>query len=184
MGHYDTIIEQEYNLENNNKKQSSVSTLPQRGSRNVVVDPEINKSPVFKHSEGKAAGARFYYLEELGNITGNGDLKNLGKCLFMYAAKPDIDLLGAAYRACVVYINDHNLTMEAVKARMDALKNEKYTLQSYKNRLNLELLQDAAARHFIKLCHGENCDDESGAHHIGHIMCNILMMYYQQQHYY
>jgi len=56
---------------------------------------------------------------------------------------------------------------------------EKYSADNWKKGLNKDELIDSMLRHLHKLSDGEEIDEESKLHHIGHIMCNCMFYAYQ-----
>ena len=57
----------------------------------------------------------------------------------------------------------------------------KYQRYNYTKGHNISQLVAAAKRHLGKYLAGEESDDESGVHHLGHVMANCLMMLHQRE---
>lgn len=56
---------------------------------------------------------------------------------------------------------------------------KKYGRYNYCKGHDLTQLVAAAKRHLGKYLEGEDCDNESGVHHLGHVMANCLMLLHQ-----
>jgi hypothetical protein len=55
---------------------------------------------------------------------------------------------------------------------------EKYSPHNWKKGFPKEEILESMQRHLAKLFDGEDIDQESGLHHIGHIMCNAMFYSY------
>lgn len=54
----------------------------------------------------------------------------------------------------------------------------KYAPKNWQKGLDKSEILESLQRHVAKLFDGENIDQESGLHHIGHIMCNAMFYSY------
>lgn len=55
---------------------------------------------------------------------------------------------------------------------------KKYDRENWKKGLSKECILDSLLRHTLKLSDGEEIDEESKLHHIGHIMANCMFYSY------
>ena len=53
---------------------------------------------------------------------------------------------------------------------------KKYSPDNWKKGLSTVACMESMKRHWDKLMEGEALDEESGIHHIGHIMCNAMFI--------
>lgn len=133
--------------------------------------------PNIKHSEGKPAGARYCFLEALNDdligykiaeivniLETKGKIQN-----YIYQLKEDVLNKG----------NKLDIVNDLIKLRTQALDSGKYTKEGYKQKIDVSLLLDALARHYIKLLYVGQYDDESGCLHLSHILANLIIIDYQ-----
>ncbi len=74
-------------------------------------------------------------------------------------------------------IGSHRELFDGVIAvRSKALESGKYTQESWKEPIDIDLLLDAAARHLISYLYVGQIDKESGENHMCHIVANVLMI--------
>jgi hypothetical protein len=71
--------------------------------------------------------------------------------------------------------------VEAELARAMEYGAKKYGRYNYTKGHDLSALVAAARRHLSKYMNGEDIDPESGVHHLGHSMANMLMMLHQTE---
>ena len=74
---------------------------------------------------------------------------------------------------------DKDFLNNLIAVRAGALASGKYTVESYKEEIDVNLLLDATARHLLKVIHIGDIDEESGIHHYGHIAANLIMIHTQ-----
>ena len=55
---------------------------------------------------------------------------------------------------------------------------KKYARDNWKKGLNREEILDSMFRHLAALIDGQEIDEESGEHHIGHLFCNCMFYSY------
>lgn len=146
-----------------------------------------------KDTEGKASGARYCYLADIANcVLGNihdskgyrDTISAVGETLSTMVRAYDKGWLEDVKHYCSVLIKDlleidAGLYHELVKVRMNALDSGKYTPDGYRDELDVTLLMDAAARHFIKKLLVGDIDEESGCTHEAHIAANAIMIHTQ-----
>ena len=56
-----------------------------------------------------------------------------------------------------------------------------YGRMNYTKGHDLTQIVSAAKRHLGKYLNGEECDQDSGVHHLGHVMANCLMLIHQRE---
>jgi hypothetical protein len=160
------------------------------------IDPLISIDSVskpLKDIEGKAAGARYCYLADIANCVlgsksgskGYRDtMNNVGETLSLIVDTYDRGEIEGAMHYCSLLIEnlldvDVGLHHELVKVRANALDSGKYSPNGYKEKIDINLLLDAAARHFIKILLEADIDEESGCTHEAHIAANVIMIHTQ-----
>lgn len=57
----------------------------------------------------------------------------------------------------------------------------KYTPGNWKKGLNREEVLESLQRHLIQLFSGQEVDEESQSHHMGHILCNAMFYLYHHR---
>lgn len=77
-----------------------------------------------------------------------------------------------------------NIIEELIALRADVLRIGKYKKDDYKEKIDISLLLDAAARHYIKYVLGTVIDEESGHSHLAHLLANVVLIRYQVENYY
>ena len=73
----------------------------------------------------------------------------------------------------------NDVLKDLIRLRNQAISSGKYTLDGYKEKIDLHLLFDALARHFLKYSFGDIIDTESGYLHKSHMLANVLIIRYQ-----
>jgi hypothetical protein len=148
------------------------------------------RKPMLKDTKGKAAGARYCYLDDIANVVLGSVKDSKGYRDTMSAVGETLSTIVRAYdkgwmldvkHYCAVMIQDLleldvSLHHELIKVRAQALDSGKYTPEGYRDELDVTLLMDAAARHFIKKLMVGDIDEESGCTHEAHIAANIIMI--------
>ena len=146
-----------------------------------------------KDVEGKAHGARYCFLNDIANCVLGGvnvnptyrdELSYIGETLSTIVRAYDKGWIKDAQHYCSVLIQDllerdKNLHHELVKVRMHALDSGKYTSEGYREEIDVALLLDAAARHYIKILFDGDIDEESGCTHLAHMAANAIMIHTQ-----
>ena len=134
-----------------------------------------------KDMTGKSAGARFCFLQDVASSFGVNYFSSLGfslhtatTCIEENQFEAAKTVLAAAAKR--IAAERPEMLSEMIKIRADILEAGKYSINSYKSFIPLEALLDAAARHYIKLVAGIETDEESGCHHLGHILANIVII--------
>lgn len=173
MGHYDEFEEdQKWLLHSNNREEELRQAL--EAWENLPND-ELKKQ-----TKGKPEGARNCFLTYLQQLPKEIDEKNFEHLqkLAELIELSDIDIraLREMYH-CIEHSYGDNLKLwsEVIGVRNQALKSGKYKPQSYKDPIDITLLQDAMARHYIKYLMVSKLDEESGYSHLAHIVANILI---------
>lgn len=144
-----------------------------------------------KHTNGKEEGARFCFLYELahndqvldyglGNLI--DDLMSNYEAIKKDSKEKRIDLLYSKVQNVIkilVASNKRQVISDLIKLRHQAVDSGKYSVNSYKIKIDLSLLLDALARHYIKYSFGDERDEESGYLHKSHMLANLLIIRYQ-----
>ena len=65
-----------------------------------------------------------------------------------------------------------------VQILQETYKKGKYPRDNWKKGMELKDILDSLFRHVVALMDGEEYDQESGRHHIGHILCNCMFYQY------
>lgn len=147
----------------------------------------------FKDTKGKAEGARYCYLADIANCVLGGinnskgyrdSMNNVGETLSVIVRAYDKKWLLDVKHYCSVLIKDlleldSGLHHELIKVRANALNSGKYKTEGYREEIDVRLLLDAAARHFIKKLMVGDIDEESGCTHEAHIAANAIMIHTQ-----
>jgi hypothetical protein len=71
------------------------------------------------------------------------------------------------------------LVNNLISLREQAISSGKYDKYSYRKKIDIEKLFDAAARHYIKYIFNIEKDEESGFTHLAHITANLIMIHVQ-----
>ena len=95
---------------------------------------------------------------------------------------PLLQALG--YKLALLYkkLNFYNSKLYDLRAFEDMTKVLEYGIEKYdrnnwrKGYINKFSTADSLYRHLRQLIIGESYDEESGLHHIGHIMCNVMFL--------
>lgn len=169
MGHYRNQIEEYY-----------CSEEEVLGKPHTVGAPSGYIKPL-KESDGKAQDARFCFLGDIA-ATVNEDYQELGAALSSIVSGVESnDICGAKFYCYEVMhlLSNEQLMNDLVGVRAQALNSGKYTFESYKEDIDVNLLLDAAARHLLKILFVGDIDEESGFPHVAHIAANIIMIHTQ-----
>lgn len=138
-----------------------------------------------KHSDGKPEGARYCFIEEL-----TGD--RLGKLIARLVHEVDnkLDAYNLKLRLNDIRSelmkdkNNREIVHDLITLRSKAITSKKYTVDGYKEKIDINLLLDALARHYIKYSLVDIRDEESECLHLSHIWANIILIGYQLEHHY
>lgn len=134
-----------------------------------------------KETTGKAEGARYCYLGEHSILTNKNQYFNLETILKSLVEAVDEEAYFSARHIVEVALQavrdlDDDFLTNLITVRAHALSSGKYTLDSYREEIDINLLLDATARHLLKILHVGDIDEESGVHHLGHIAANLIMI--------
>jgi len=136
-----------------------------------------------KHSKGKAEGARFCYLSSIASASEYAETaadyvgRHLDDLLsHQYEVSQQITFMMLVEYAALAVGTHKELFDGVIAVRAKALESGKYTQESWKEPIDVDLLLDAAARHLISYLYVDEIDEESGENHMAHIVANILMM--------
>lgn len=149
----------------------------------IIPDSEIanGESKPLKETAGKPEGARYCFLTDIGS-TIDHPYSHIGKHLAAIVREQDNNNPQASMyiieNLLPTLIDSSNLS-ELIGVRADALASGKYVTESYREKIDVNLLLDAAARHYLKLLFVENIDAESGYPHIAHITANLIIIHTQ-----
>jgi hypothetical protein len=149
---------------------------------------EMESTPL-KETKGKAHDARYCYLYDIAKVVfdhENSDISqkyiDIGEMLaIIVESVEDNNVANAEYYCSEILnnlINERTLH-ELVGVRAHALSSGKYTLDGYRGEIDVKLLLDAAARHFLKILFVDKTDEESGFSHDAHIAANVIMVHTQ-----
>lgn len=130
------------------------------------------KEKIGKHTEGKTAGARYFFLRELADKEHEMAAGYIHELIHSDFIEDKIDYCRFIIRELAGHMDD------AIRIREQAIKSGKYSIDSYEY-LRLEDendMLDAVARHFIKSQISHEPDAESGYSHQGHIINNLLIL--------
>lgn len=147
-----------------------------------------NEELVLKQKEGKPSGARYCFLSALDLSTDVGKyIETLTTYIDTY--KPIYIVLDALEEIQQEILNTNSATKnliitDFINLRSQALKNGKYRENSYKQKIDVNLLIDALSRHYIKHSFGDMKDEESGFLHLSHMLANVIIIKYQIRTYY
>ena len=77
------------------------------------------------------------------------------------------------------------IPLSALKSCADvfAYGEKKYAAWNWAKGMNWSVPYACAVRHFEAWQRGEDIDPESGLPHIGHVMCNLIMLAHYEEHY-
>lgn len=150
-----------------------------------VLSEDINKDSLKprKHSKGKADGARFCYLSSIAAASEYAETAadHVGRHLdnlltYEYEVSRQITFMMIVEYAAIAVGTHKELFDGVIAVRAKALESGKYTQESWKEPIDVDLLLDAAARHLISYLYVDEIDDESGENHMAHIVANVLMI--------
>lgn len=144
-------------------------------------------SVILKHSAGKEEGARFCFLEALSDHKNSNEYyiaAAITSCVELlaqkeYNVKAQILLYLDIIKRLLVADHKNDVLKDLIRLRNQAISSGKYSLNGYKEKINLNLLFDALARHFIKYSFGDITDAESGYLHKSHMLANVLIIRHQ-----
>lgn len=149
------------------------------------------RNPSLKDTKGKAHGARYCYLADIAKVAiDHGDITTaayneillLGQHLSIIVASVDDNNINNAQYYCSEVLNDlidERTLPQLVGVRAHALSSGKYSVDGYREPIDVNLLLDAAARHFLKMLFVNGIDEESGFLHEAHIAANVIMLHTQ-----
>lgn len=138
-----------------------------------------------KHFKDKPFNARYCFLEairkneldaigyKISEIVNIFDRKGN---ILEYITRLQYDIL-----ACDTKLN---IISDLITLRQQALDTKKYTIEGYKEKIDVSLLLDALARHYIKWVYVSDKDEESGCLHLSHMLANLIIINYQVRTYY
>ena len=136
-----------------------------------------------KHSRGKAEGARFCYLSSIAAASEYAETaadyvgRRLDDLLsHQYEVSQQITYMMIIEYAALAMGSHKDLFDGVIAVRNKALSSGKYTQESWKEPIDVDLLLDAAARHLISYLYVGELDDESGENHMCHIVANVIMI--------
>lgn len=132
-----------------------------------------------KETAGKAQGARYCFLADIGALMSYGQIRDLGTLLSLIVRRLENGDVEAAKHHCyevMASLSDEHTMNDLIGVRAQALASGKYSFESYREKIDVNLLLDAAARHYLKILFVGNIDDESGYSHIAHIAANVIMI--------
>ena len=134
---------------------------------------------VAKEVEGKATGARYFYIDSLPAAYPHNKLSpEVCRSFSQFVELVDKQLGTVGHINTILThcrITDE-LLAEVIALRYQAVADGKYTAGSYKKPIPINLLLDAAARHLAKHYMVSTTDTESGHLHIAHFIANLLML--------
>ena len=153
-----------------------------RDVSHILIQPEIADEKL-KETKGKFEGARYCYLGRHAEIRNDADeeLINLESALddlVRFVDHKETVFARQTIKDALILICelDSKFLENLTAVRMYALESGKYTVESYKERISVNLLLDAAARHFLKYIYISKLDEESGVTHLAHIAANLIMI--------
>jgi len=174
MGHYSKQHEEHYQ-----SLEKAIGTPHIKSS--ILCAPSGYIKPL-KESDGKAEDARFCFLADIADAV---DEKHsaLGEALSSLVRGVENKDIDEAKFFCYEVIHelsaDESIMNDLIGVRAQALSSGKYTFESYREKIDINLLLDAAARHFLKILFIDSTDEESGFPHTAHIVANIIMIHTQ-----
>lgn len=158
------------------------------------VNTEVDAKPQLKETQGKAKDARYCYLGDIARVAFDHPVMSdavydqlllLGEHLSIIVESIDDDNLENAQYYCSEILNnvmqDGDMIHELVKVRAQALNSGKYTVEGYRHTIDITLLLDAAARHFLQIVFVGDIDKESECKHLAHIAANMIMIHTQME---
>lgn len=134
-----------------------------------------------KETAGKAEGARFCFLPDIAKLMSE-DYNTLGELLSLIVSGVETNNKTQAMYYCTQVLEelaDEHTMNDLIGVRAQALSSGKYTFESYREKIDVNLLLDAAARHFLKILFVSNTDEESGFPHTAHLAANVIMIHTQ-----
>lgn len=135
-----------------------------------------------KESEGKAQDARYCFLADIGDVMSSGKTRDIGKLLSLIVRGVEESNITKVKHHCsevMAVLSDEHSMNDLIGVRAQALASGKYSFESYREEIDVNLLLDAAARHFLKILFVSNTDEESGYPHTAHIAANVIMIHTQ-----
>ena len=149
-------------------------------ARKVDTDKSYIPKPL-KETEGKAHGARYCFLGDIADVM-DDNFSKLGEALSLIVSGVENNNLVQAKFYCyevMHLLSDEHSMNDLIGVRAQALSSGKYTFESYREEIDVNLLLDAAARHFLKILFVSNIDEESGYPHTAHLLANVIMIHTQ-----
>ena len=169
-----------------------VEGYPTSEVSNLINGPQsisnFDEKPL-KDTEGKAADARLCFIQDIAEVAlDHGvepelDLITLGEYLYIINESVAVGNISNAEYYCSealhLAMDDDNALFNLISVRAQALGSGKYEVDSYREKLDINLLLDAAARHFLKMLFEGDIDEESRLPHSAHIAANMVMIHTQ-----
>lgn len=132
-----------------------------------------------KQTLGKPRGARYCFIGDICLAMNAIDLQSIANKFrdlvsliddgeYRYSSHLVSEMLQEMVRL------DDKFLEHLIAARVDGLK--KYTVDNYRDEINIDDLLDAFARHMLKVVKGQDIDDQSGVHHFGHMSANLIII--------
>lgn len=170
MTHYQDFYEMEQNMQGEAQEKNIVEQLGLHDEK-------------LKETKGKFGGARYCYLGRHAEIRNDADeelinLESALEDLVRLVDNKETVFARQTIQDALLNISglDSKFLENLTAVRMHALESGKYTVESYKERISINLLLDAAARHFLKYIYISKLDEESGITHLAHIAANLIMI--------
>lgn len=142
---------------------------------------EVEDSKPLKETKGKAAGARYCFLTDIGKTTVS-QYPQLGEHLAAIVRAQDqnnhLEAMNNVANLLPTLMSNSTLN-EVIAVRAQALESGKYLVEGYREKIAINLLLDAAARHYLKMLFVSDVDEESGHTHIAHIIANLIIIHTQ-----
>jgi len=176
MGHYSKQIEEHYATE-----EETFGKPHTVGAPSGYVQEQLHLYRPLKESDGKAEDARYCFLADIADVV-NPQYSGLGDSLsiLVRAVEHNDKSEALKYTSDVIReLRSDTLMNDLIGVRAQALNSGKYTFESYREPIDVNLLLDAAARHFLKILFVGDLDEESGFPHTAHIAANIIMIHTQ-----
>lgn len=142
-------------------------------------DPTLDGYYQLKDVTGKPEGARYCFLPYVQMLAEKrcSNMDKLGAMIENDDTFKSVEKLREMYE-CIRETDDNetwSLWGDVIAVRYQAIRSGKYLPSSYKKPIDLTLLQDAIARHYMKYILDQEVDEESGCSHLAHIIANILI---------
>lgn len=133
-----------------------------------------------KNKEGKPEGARYNFIDLLPLIVSHTEIEKLFSSAlndFIYAkTKNHSDVIFLVDLLHRMNIYSFELWENLTNLRNQAIISGKYSPLSYKEKIEIDDLLDAVARHWIKHLFINPIDVESKCSHLAHILANLIII--------